>query len=318
MNDDELRDILGRVAAGELDADEAARLLDPDAGDGSDDELEDELDDEPDEYEPEPAAAEGQIARELRVTASARKVRIVGDPSVREILVRGASIRRRGGLLVVDAEPDWDSDDREAMFVFAGAGPWWWGSDRDRDRDAGPWGPRGPGRGGHHGPGGHRGPGPRGPRGRRGPAERRGFDFRPVDVRANPDLALSLEVEAGSARVSGMRGRIKGSVSAGSAAFSDVRGPFDLSASAGSLTVQGPIARGDSRINCELGSVKLRLEPGSDVRISVDATMSKPDVRLARWTGPGDRGEWIVGDGTASLAIVSSMASVKIREIEGA
>ena len=82
-----------------------------------------------------------------------------------------------------------------------------------------------------------------------------------------------------------------------------MRGPFDLSVDAGSLAVQGVIARGDSRIRCDIGSVKVRLEPGSDVRIKVDANMSKPDVRIGEWAGRNENGEWIVGDGTASLAI---------------
>jgi hypothetical protein len=294
MNDDELRDILGRVAAGELDADEAARLLDPDADTEPDDEY-DDADDEPDDAERQPPS--GEVALALRVAASARKVRIVGDPSVREILVRGAPIRREKGVLVVDAEPDWyGNDERSAMFVIAG-GPPWWGSDRDWERRRE-----------------HRRPGP--PRGARGPRGRREFEFnRPVDIRANPDLDLTLDVSAGSARVKGMRGKIVGTVNAGSASFADVRGPFDLNASAGSLTVEGPIARGDSRINCDLGSVKVRLEPGSDVRIRVDATMSKPDIRVGDW-GPGEDGEWIVGDGTASLAIVAAMSSIRVREYE--
>ena len=142
----------------------------------------------------------------------------------------------------------------------------------------------------------------------------RNFDFnRPIDIRANPDLALALDVAAGSARVTGMTGKISGSVSAGSAAFTDVRGPFDFSASAGSLSVTGPISRGDSRITCDIGSLKLRLEPGADVRIKIETAMSKPDVRLASW-GANQQGEWIVGDGTASLLIQGSMSGIKIRE----
>ncbi|MGH9119926.1 MAG: hypothetical protein ACRD0A_19265 [Acidimicrobiales bacterium] len=296
MNDDELRDILGRVAAGELDADEAARLLDPDATPPEDDA--DDLDDgDPDvDFDAATEPPPGDIATELRVSASARKLRIVGDPSVREVLVRGAQIRRENGILVVDAEPEWyDSEDEthSLRFVFAG-GPPWWGGEGEWDRD---WDRRRQ-RGRHRG----------------GRGSRR-FEFNPpVDIRANPDLSLSLDVSAASVRVSGMRGKIVGSVSAGSAAFADVRGPFDLNVSAGSLSVHGPIARGDSRIRCDIGSVKVRLEPGSDLRVKVDATMSKPDVRVAGWGGRTDEGEWVVGDGTASLAIVASMSAVKVRE----
>jgi hypothetical protein len=304
MTDEEVREILQKVARGELDADEAARLLD------AEDTATEPLYDEPtqrwsgagDDYDDgEPIAATAPAgdstdapARALRVSTTARKLRIVGDPTVHEVLVRGAQIRRDdGGLLVVEAEPEeWTGDEPWARgFAMLGAGPWSWewerhagrGRDRaERVRRKGYWGA--------------------------------GVNMQPIDIRANPDVALTIDSTAGAVRISGMHGAITASLTAGSAVVADVRGPLDCSVTAGSIAVSGPIAVGDSKIGCDMGSVKVRLERGADVRVKVDSTMGKADVWLAAAAGHGDRGEWVVGNGTASLAITANMGSVKVRE----
>jgi hypothetical protein len=239
----------------------------------------------------------GEPARALRVSTTARKLRIVGDPSVHEVLVRGEKIRREdGGLLVVETDSE-ESPGEEPWargFAMLGAGPWTWEWERhggrgreraERVRRKGYWGPPG-----------------------------FGMNTQPVDIRANPDLALTIDATAGAVRISGMHGPITASLTAGSAVLADVRGPLDCSITAGSLAVAGPIAVGDSKINCDMGSVKVRLERGADVRVKVDSTMGKADVWLAAAAGRGDRGEWVVGNGTASLAITANMGSVKVRE----
>ncbi|MGH9244366.1 MAG: hypothetical protein ACRD29_08620 [Acidimicrobiales bacterium] len=327
MTDDELRDILRRVAGGELDPDEAARLLDeadPEAGPSyaDDDDDADAGDagwwgdrDDDETGPPPPDSDTGERARELRVTARARRIRIVGDPSVSEVLVRGGhNLRRDGSTLVLDCDPlaDW-SHDEPFMHGFAvvGGHPWWGGRGPARER-SGHWGhdwePRA-----------------RADWERRAQAwERRwerhsrqgtrGFDVEPVDVRMNPELPLTVDLSAGSARISAVRSPITCSLAAGSATLSDVAGPLECSVNAGGLTISGPISRGESRISCDMGSLKIRLEPGSDVRVKVDSVMSKTDVRLGDRGGRTDRGEWVVGDGTASLAISANMAAVKVRE----
>jgi hypothetical protein len=298
MDDEELREILSRVAAGELDADEAVRLLDPEAADAADVEDDTDAGADDDFDEPVPPRTEpppGDRATELRVSGVTRKLLIVGDPSVREILVRGAPIRRENGTLIVDGEPDeWLAEPFARGFATMHAGPWAWESGRHRDR--------------------RRERSERFERFERfeGPG-RRGYAFRPIEIRAHPDLALNLDLTAGNARVSGMHGPIACSTTAGSAVFTDARGPFDCTVAAGSLAIDGWITEGDSRINCDMGSVKLRLAPASDVRITVDATLGKADVRFAGWGGPGEQGEWVLGNGTASLAITASMSSVKVR-----
>jgi hypothetical protein len=220
---------------------------------------------------------------------------------VSEVLVRGATVRRENGVLVVEGDPDeWRGDPWERGFAMVNAGPWVWESGRHGDRRRARW-ERNDER----------------TEARFGPRPRRGRPvppFIPVEIRANPDLDLTLDVTAGNARVSGMHGKIECSLTAASTVLTDVRGPLDCSVTAGSLAVDGPLSRGDSRIRCDMGSVKVRLSPGADVRISIDSSMGRPDVQIAGWAGRGEEGEWIVGDGTASLAIVASMASVKIRE----
>jgi hypothetical protein len=292
MNDEQTREILQKVANGELDADEAARLLDAGAP-GPTEPLEDERDQQVPPTTP--ADAPGEAAKALRVSTTARKLRIVGDPSVHEVLVRGAQIRREdGGLLVVEPEPDeWSGEEPWARgFAFLSAGPWSWESDRQAERRRerferlqrkGYWGPG-------------------------------SMNMQPIDVRANPDLALTIDATAGAVRVSGMRGPVTASLTAGSATLADVRGPLDCSVTAGSISVTGPIAVGDSKISCDMGSVRVRLEPGADVRVRVDSTMGKADVWLAAAAGRGEHGEWVVGNGTASLAITANMGAVKVRE----
>ena len=294
MHDDELREILGRVAAGELDADEAARLLDPDRA-AVEDEDEDEVDDDvfaDERFEDRSTSDDpgpGDVARELRVSGVTRKLLITGDPTVREVLVRGAPVRRENGILVVESQPEEFIGDSFARgFAMVHAGPWTWEGGRHGDRRRERW-ERFEGR--------DRRPRP---------------PFGPVEIRANPDLALTLDLTASNARVSGMHGKITTSLTAGSAVLRDARGPFDCTVAAGSLAIDGPIARGDSRISCDMGSVKLRLRPGSDVRIRVDATMGKHDVQVGAWADRGEDGEWIVGDGKASLDILATMSSVKI------
>jgi hypothetical protein len=290
MTDDEVRDVLRRVAQGELDPDEAARLLDGDAS-TADEAAEDFV----------AAAGSDETARRLHIAGRGRKIRIMGDASVRELLVRGRhSMRRDGEVLRVDCDPIGEYGEEQSLhglFAVVGGGPpWTWGREGDWGRRD--WERRG--RSEH--------------RRRMGPPQGFQFASEPLEVRANPDLALTLDLVAGAVRCSDMHGPIDCSMTAGSVVLAGVNGPLQVSVSAGSLAVQGPISRGASRIDCDMGSVKVRLDPGADVRVKVESEMSRADVRLGDWSGKAGRGEWVVGNGTASLDISSSMGSVKIRE----
>jgi hypothetical protein len=286
MTDDELRDVLRRVAQGELDPDEAARLLDGEPAASHDEPA--------GEYA---APGEGETAHRLHIVGRARKIRIVGDPGVRELLVRGThSIERDGDVLRIDSDPTGEfggEPSLHGLFAMVGGGPWMWGREGDWDEHRTARWER---------------------RRRMGPPHGIAFANDPLEVRANPDLPLTLDLAAGAVRCSDMHGPINCSMTAGSVVLTGVNGPLDCSVNAGSLVVQGPIARGDSHIECDMGSVKVRLDPGADVRVKVESEMSRADVRLGDWSGKAGRGEWVVGNGTASLEISSTMGSVKIRE----
>jgi hypothetical protein len=106
MSNDERRRILLAVATGDLTPADAAAALD-DLGGG------------------EEAGAPDDPPSDLlgvRVEASARVVRVVGDPGVREAVADGPhELRREGGTLVVSSDVDDEADG-----AFFSAGPGWW------------------------------------------------------------------------------------------------------------------------------------------------------------------------------------------------
>jgi hypothetical protein len=143
-----------------------------------------------------------------------------------------------------------------------------------------------------------------------GMARRFGMDR--LQVRMNPELALDLDLQAGSCRVQGVTGPIKAVVQAGSATIDGFESPLTLSVQAGSVRANGWLRDGISTIACEAGSVALHLERGSSVRISADSALGKvslPGGDAAR--GRSTR-EAVVGDGLASLRINTSMGSVNV------
>ena len=127
-------------------------------------------------------------------------------------------------------------------------------------------------------------------------------------VRMNPALGLDVQVQAGDCRVRGVEGPIRARVQAGSATIDGFATAVDLSVQAGDLQATGRLDNGDSRIACKMGSASLHLKPGSSVRIKARSSLG--DVELPDG-GPGN-GEFVVGAGAASLAIDSTLGSVKV------
>lgn len=154
---------------------------------------------------------------------------------------------------------------------------------------------------------------------------RRGRHFRlgvdnprpvPLRVRANPSLALLAEVAAGSLKIAEMRGPITAEVAAGALSIAGASGPLDLSTAAGPIKVQGRLTTGTHRIRCEAGAVKVILDPASSVRIHAKASLGK--VVLPGVSGPAGfaigsaDSEATIGDGEATLAIECSVGGVKV------
>jgi hypothetical protein len=275
--DDEQREIIARVGRGELMPDEAMRMLDAleqrsAATDPGPAPDEDTRTRElPPPVEPPVPPAAGGGPRELRVQAAAGSVRVVGDPTIAGVQVEGAhEMREEGDRLVVECEP----------LV---------GLSRRRDHEHG-FMIVGSSR---HG-------------GLRLPWANGGG----VRIRANPDLALDVDVAAGSISIDAMHGPITCDVSGGAARLRDVRGPLTCSVSAGSVSVTGVLRHGDSTVSCDMGSVAVNLEPGSSVRVRTSTTMGKAAVMCGRRDGD----EWVVGDGEGSLQLVGAMSSMTVNE----
>ncbi|HEX6235047.1 MAG TPA: hypothetical protein VFZ63_18095 [Jiangellaceae bacterium] len=236
------REILEDVAAGRLHPTEAAALLD-----------------ESDEAEPESerptAAAEGAgtpappalpAIERIEVRATSRRVRLLGDPSVREFAVDGPhQVRREGSTLHItgDTQP-MPTDD---TFVLITGGRFREVADRLQ---------RGLGQN------------------------------LELTVRVRPDLAVGAEVIAGSLHTEGVRGLDHVRATAASLRVQDAEAPLDLLVQAGSAQVTTRQNRGRSRIRCESGSLTLKLLEGTDARVRHDVQLGKfstqPEQRTDR------------------------------------
>jgi hypothetical protein len=208
----------------------------------------------------------------VRITAAARTVRIIGDPSVTEAEIDGRHRAwRDGDTLNISGGDDVGGEG----FSFR--------SRRRSYRDWRDWPEM---------------------------AEWRRITG-PLIVRVNPLLAVEAELSAGSLSVLGMHGPVAADLAAGSARLEAVSGPLDVTTRAGSVRIQGRLASGTSRIRCDAGSVTIRLDPGSSVRV-------RARVELGRVRLHGEGGDLsgacdvVVGGGEGLLDIEAAMASVDI------
>ena len=140
---------------------------------------------------------------------------------------------------------------------------------------------------------------------RRGYHVRLGHHVRPLQVRVNPDLPLEVEAQAGSLRVRGVRAPIRAEVQAGQTRIEGFASPLQLNVQAGSVRASGRLDHGSSRIKCEAGTVRVRLEPSSSVRVTARTTLGRISV-----DGRPERDGWVVGAGDGSLDIETTMGAV--------
>ena len=143
-----------------------------------------------------------------------------------------------------------------------------------------------------------------------------GVDFqrRSLSVRMNPDLPLFATVQAGNISIDGVHGPIMGDVQAGNCKVADFRSPINLVVQAGNITADGRLDGGASKIRCEIGSVKVRLDKGSSVRISAHTTLGK-----IAFDGPTDgahvaqAGKQVtIGAGAGTLEVDCTMGTVRL------
>lgn len=245
-----------------------------------------ELDNPPDEgprYEPPPAvrtyeAPPGEKAQRIRVEGGLRGIEIIGDPDVNEAVAEGPhEARRDGDTLVIETTTD--DDLRSTAFSFASVGRH---GMRIKTRP-------------HRPPGIARNPG--------------------LVVRMNPDLPLDAWVEAGALTTRGVRGPIRAHVAAGSARIDGFDAPIDVEVAAGGLKARGRLDRGESRIRCDAGSVKIHLEHGSSVRVKGESHLGKVSMDRDDFGSRGllnDSRTMTIGGGSGTLDIEVSLGSVKL------
>lgn len=279
--EDARREILTRIARGELSPEEGASLLD-------------ELEREPSETGTQQKATSTQLAdaptagdlRRIRVVRGFGAIVVSGDREVREAVAEGPhSAERIGDMLQFKAS---DVEGSGFTFDFPG-GLWRRVSQEHRAR-----------------------------RNRFGWDSFFSSDlsFWTLNLRCNPDLALETVSQAGSIKVEGMNGPISGEVQAGSCTIDDFRNTLDLSLQAGSLRGRGVLDHGESRIRSEAGSVHLILERGSSVKVRARSTMGRiilgnDEPQDSFIFGGGSR-EITVGGGAGTLEIDATMGSVRV------
>ena len=141
-----------------------------------------------------------------------------------------------------------------------------------------------------------------------------------ITVWMNPRLEAWISADAGSVAIRNVTAPIHAEVQAGSLVVEGFTSPIDLAASAGSIRAQGSLKAGNSRIHCEMGSVRVALSADSAVRVGAMAQLGRVTLdgpNQKRGTAPRfvERVEAVFGAGTASLDIDSEMGSVTVSRL---
>lgn len=130
-------------------------------------------------------------------------------------------------------------------------------------------------------------------------------------LKVNPALLVDVEVTAGSLSTEAVPRLGSVRVTAGGARLLDVSEIADALVQAGQATVKGAITTGRSRIRVESGSLSLQLSDASNVTITTDAQLGKVSWGGTHAGFTGD--EVVLGNGSARLSVevVMGHASVK-------
>ncbi|MDQ7992003.1 MAG: hypothetical protein AAGC63_00555 [Propionicimonas sp.] len=127
-------------------------------------------------------------------------------------------------------------------------------------------------------------------------------------LRINPGILLDVEVTAGSLTCTDVPYLGKVRLTAGSADLSGVAEADDVLVQAGSATLKGSIATGRSRIRVESGQLTVELDDRSNVTVRGDAQLGK-----ITWPGNQTLDEVVLGNGSARLdvGVVMGWANIK-------
>ncbi len=131
-------------------------------------------------------------------------------------------------------------------------------------------------------------------------------------IKVNPNIVVDVEVTAGSLNTERVPHLGKVRVTAGGAKLLDVREINDALIQAGSATIKGAISTGRSRVRAESGSLSIHLADDSNVTVTGDAQLGK-----VSWTGGqghnGTLDEVVMGNGSAKLEIEVVMGHAQVR-----
>jgi hypothetical protein len=129
-------------------------------------------------------------------------------------------------------------------------------------------------------------------------------------LKVNPNIVVDVEVTAGSLNTERVPHLGKVRVTAGGAKLLDVREINDALIQAGQATIHGAITTGRNRIRAESGSLSITLTDESNVTVKGDAQLGK-----VSWAGghSGAGDEVVMGNGTAKLEIEVVMGHAQVR-----
>jgi hypothetical protein len=129
-------------------------------------------------------------------------------------------------------------------------------------------------------------------------------------LKVNPKIIVDVEVTAGSLNTEGVPHLGKIRVTAGGAKLLDVEEINDALVQAGQATIKGSVKTGRSRVRVESGSLNLHLADDSNVTITSESQLGK-----VSWTGghTGAGDEVVMGLGSARLDVEVVMGHAQVR-----
>jgi hypothetical protein len=129
-------------------------------------------------------------------------------------------------------------------------------------------------------------------------------------LRVNPNVIVDVEVTAGSLNTEQVPHLGKVRVTAGAAKLLDVAEINDALIQAGQATIKGTITTGRNRVRAESGTLSITLADDSNVTVSGEAQLGK-----ISWAGghSGAGDEVVMGSGSAKLDIEVVMGHAQVR-----
>lgn len=129
-------------------------------------------------------------------------------------------------------------------------------------------------------------------------------------LRVNPAIVVDVEMTAGHLNTERVPHLGKVRVTAGGAKLLDVTEINDALVQAGSATIKGAITTGRNRIRAESGSLSITLHDDSNVTVTSDAQLGRVSWSGGH-TGAGD--EVVMGNGSAKLDVEVVMGHAQVR-----